>query len=943
MHSIRVLADADSDHVRSAQAITSVAHACEELVLNSLDAGATEVMAVLDVSGFSMSVRDNGHGMSAEALSMVGDRHATSKLRTFDELQDGLPTFGYRGQALHALAVTSLVEIVSRRAGAPASATNTTVLHQGRRLHVGPAQEARAPGTTISIRDMLVSRPVQRKRLQRAGAAQAELEAARSRLVRLAVAHPHVAFRLHDASRGATVLHATPTADPLTSLSRLMGSSGGRLPPMAPLRFDDGEYTLEGHVALPPAAHHSRELQLIYVNGRPLARRSELPQLIETAWGKLLSATASAPAAAAAAAAASYGASSDGGTGRGGGVGGGFAERVAASDAPAAQAAFVLFVRCAPTLVDATLEPDRTDVLFADFGSVAAAALAALAHCFSAHSALLAPEAVARLLSPLAPGGARQLRGGGAGRAHACAVDAAAAAPQLSGGFAWAHTDPDEDAGGDGDMDGWDGMHGGGGEGRDGDLATAASLLEYGDTPPMRRERPAALAVAEQVSHGGGGGDLGRAVPRVPLSITWPALHAAHNAVNGGGGGAGGGDGRRVGKRRAEAAGAEAGLTEPRKRVVAARRSTPKPEREGAAAAWAVDAQVQDAAAEEADASAGGQAAEAAETVAAAAWASAWAPTDGGSETEQEVVMLAESSESDGGGGEAEGEAEAEAEGEGEGEDEGEVEGAAASSSLFDVAPEMAKLLRASRPRDSRPPNAAPAAPSAAPDDANAGGGGGPRREQVVMSKQLVGQMVAIGQLERTWVAVRAAGALYALDPHAADERVQLERLSARAIDRATGLPRGSSDACSSHRLRQPKTLTLTPRELALLRAHGARVAAWGWDAAPNPAEAALGVVALRAVPLLLNEQLGGGALLEYLHALEETGGGSTQPPPAAQRVLASKACRRAVMFGTRLDVADAQRILAELARCELPFQCAHGRPTLAPLARLDALPVPEE
>ena len=349
----------------------------------------------------------------------------------------------------------------------------------------------------------------------------------------------------------------------------------------------------------------------------------------------------------------------------------------------------------------------------------------------------------------------------------------------------------------------------------------------------------------------------------------------------------------------------------------------------------AADAQAQEAVAEEAGASAAGQAAEAeaagaAEAAeAAAAWASAWAPTDGGGEKEQEVVMLAESSESDGGDAEAEGAAGADAEG-------------APASALFDVAPEMAKLLRASRSRDSRPPNAV-AASSSAPDDANAGLGGALRREQVVMSKQLVGQMVAIGQLERTWVAVRAAGALYALDPHAADERVQLERLSARAIDRATGLPRGSSDACSSHRLRQPKTLTLTPRDLALLRAHGARIEAWGWDAAPNPAEAALGVVALRAVPLLLGEQLGGSALLEYLHALEETCGGSTQPPPAAQRVLASKACRRAVMFGTRLEIADAQRILADLARCELPFQCAHGRPTLAPLARLDALPVPEE
>ena len=108
---------------------------------------------------------------------------------------------------------------------------------------------------------------------------------------------------------------------------------------------------------------------------------------------------------------------------------------------------------------------------------------------------------------------------------------------------------------------------------------------------------------------------------------------------------------------------------------------------------------------------------------------------------------------------------------------------------------------------------------------------------------------------------------------------------------------------------------------------------------------------------------------VRYLHALDQTAGGSTQPPPSVLRVLASKACRRAVMFGTSLGLDDrrvraaarcarcvrntrsalphaphvpslrSQRILRELSRCELPFQCAHGRPTLAPLVRLGALP----
>jgi len=75
--------------------------------------------------------------------------------------------------------------------------------------------------------------------------------------------------------------------------------------------------------------------------------------------------------------------------------------------------------------------------------------------------------------------------------------------------------------------------------------------------------------------------------------------------------------------------------------------------------------------------------------------------------------------------------------------------------------------------------------------------------------------------------------------------------------------------------------------------------------------------------------------MLEYLHALHASGGGSTEPPPAVSRLLASKACRAAVMFGDSLSHAECQALLSALAKCDLPFQCAHGRPTVSPMLRL--------
>ena len=83
----------------------------------------------------------------------------------------------------------------------------------------------------------------------------------------------------------------------------------------------------------------------------------------------------------------------------------------------------------------------------------------------------------------------------------------------------------------------------------------------------------------------------------------------------------------------------------------------------------------------------------------------------------------------------------------------------------------------------------------------------------------------------------------------------------------------------------------------------------------------------------------GDAALHEYCASLDATGGGSALPPPAVLRVLASKACRRAVMFGTTLSMERCQAILDGLASCEFPFQCAHGRLTISPALALDALP----
>jgi DNA mismatch repair protein MutL len=334
VRSIRQLDSHSASMIRSACALPRFAAIVEELVLNSLDAGATTVHVAFDVQESMITVRDDGHGMTGAELSVVGERHATSKLVSLTGLEHGITTYGFRGEALHCLASICLLEITSCSVRSP-QASNSVTLRYGQRLACGPSQEARSAGTTVIARDCFSNRPIARRQLQTLGAAQTEAETVRKRCAALSLANPSASLCVVDHARQATVLRAPRMAGTLASLRAIVG--GSHLPPLGSIQFQDSssDFAISGYAAFPPHGFSSREVQFVFLNRRPLSRRSELHRIVDTALDSLHAArAASAPLA------------------------------PGPASAPRVQVypAFVLFVRCAPHRFDLTLEPDKSEV-----------------------------------------------------------------------------------------------------------------------------------------------------------------------------------------------------------------------------------------------------------------------------------------------------------------------------------------------------------------------------------------------------------------------------------------------------------------------------------------------------------------------------------------------------------------------------------------------------
>ncbi len=247
--------------IAAGEVVERPASVAKELLENAVDAGASQITIEIRDGGMTfLRVTDNGCGMAAKDARTAFLRHATSKLRTADDLA-AISTMGFRGEALAAIASVSRIQLLTKTPGS-LSGTSLT-LEAGT---ITEESEAGCPdGTTIIVRDLFYNTPARMKFMK-----SDSVEAGRilTAVQLQAMAHPSIAFTL--LRDGKQVLSTPGNGDLSAAMYCIYGKSCAHMV-QVDSRWEG--YRLTGFVTKPTDARPNRSMQTFFVNGRPVKSR----------------------------------------------------------------------------------------------------------------------------------------------------------------------------------------------------------------------------------------------------------------------------------------------------------------------------------------------------------------------------------------------------------------------------------------------------------------------------------------------------------------------------------------------------------------------------------------------------------------------------------------------------------------------------------------------
>lgn len=275
-NTIKILPENLANKIAAGEVVERPASVVKELVENAIDAEADKISVIIHQGGRKLiQVIDNGNGMSAEDLQLSFERHATSKIKSEDDLYS-IETLGFRGEALPSIASVSQIEVKSRREKDKMG--NIFSLNGGKEGRL--KKTAANVGTSISVKNLFFNTPARRNFMR---AESSENQQILVVLKRFFLAYPDIGFDLFIDDKQLFNLKQSEIDERVRIIFGDLIFNG-----TIPLSVSLGGIELSGFISRPDTVRKSRVNQYLFLNGRPIQNKS-LNHAIFQGYSKLIS------------------------------------------------------------------------------------------------------------------------------------------------------------------------------------------------------------------------------------------------------------------------------------------------------------------------------------------------------------------------------------------------------------------------------------------------------------------------------------------------------------------------------------------------------------------------------------------------------------------------------------------------------------------------------
>ncbi|MBI5755045.1 DNA mismatch repair endonuclease MutL [Candidatus Peregrinibacteria bacterium] len=263
MSLIKLLPEHLINQIAAGEVVERPASVVKELIENAIDAHGTRIEIHIKNAGKTeMKIVDDGDGMSAEDSALAFARHATSKIKTEEDLGK-IVTLGFRGEALSSIASVSKVTLETKRAE---DETGTRITAEGEKIS-SPMPYGCPKGTSISVNDLFFNTPARKKYLK---SDSTELGHIISTVTEAALSTHSIHFVLFH--NGRTIFDAPKTVEPRDRIRSILGRDTEEH--LLPIFYGGKDFQIKGYIGKPEISRTSRENQYFFINGRSIQSNS---------------------------------------------------------------------------------------------------------------------------------------------------------------------------------------------------------------------------------------------------------------------------------------------------------------------------------------------------------------------------------------------------------------------------------------------------------------------------------------------------------------------------------------------------------------------------------------------------------------------------------------------------------------------------------------------